>query len=51
MAGPARCSAVEGTGDIPDALLKAFHDAKQLKATVDQLKTTATNAAMTEVMS
>lgn len=42
--------AVAGDGNIPEELLRAFHDAKALKATVDSLKSKATHAAMTEVM-
>lgn len=42
--------AVSGDGNIPEELLRAFHDSKQLKSVVDQLKNKATNAAMAEVM-
>ena len=43
--------AVSGSGDIPEDLLRAFHDCKQLKTTVDRIKTTTTNALMNEVLS
>ena len=43
--------AVADDGNIPEELLRAFHDAKALKATLDSLKTQATNAAMLEAMS
>ena len=43
--------AVSGSSEIPEDLLRAFHDAKQLKAVIDRLKTSTTNTLMQEVHS